>query len=113
MALIEVRDYHFAPDRMGDYRTWAVEAGEYLRSRWDVSGFWLDSGVPTRIMGADPMELRHGHANVTWVIRWPDIDARERAWEALWEDPEWNDLWERHPGFNGYLHMSVRFLEEV
>ena len=38
MALIEVRDYHYDPDRMDDYRRWAAEAGPWLRQRWNMSG---------------------------------------------------------------------------
>lgn len=54
-----------------------------------------------------------GSANVSSKIRWRDLEEREKEWEALWEDPEWNDLWSRHPGFEGYLQLSVRFLDEV
>jgi hypothetical protein len=113
MALIELRDYHYRPDRLDIYRDWATEAGSFLRDRWEVSGFWVDSGEPARISGADPMELPHGPANVSWMIRWNDLDEREAAWEALWEDDDWNAIWARHPGFDDYLQLSVRFLEEV
>lgn len=113
MALIELRDYHYRPDRLEEYREWAVEAGAFLRDRLDASGFWIDSGEPARIFGSDPMEPKHGPANVSWMIRWTDLDEREAAWEELWEDPEWNEIWSRHPGFEDYLQLSVRFLEEV
>ncbi len=81
MAVIEVRDYHYEPDRMEAYRVWAEEAGVFLRDRWDMSGFWLDSGEPARISGSDPMSPRHGSANVTWVLHWDDMAEREAAWE--------------------------------
>lgn len=111
--LIEVRDYHYRPDRMAEYRVWAEEAGRFLRARWDVSGFWLDSGEPGQMMGSDPVESPHGPANVTWVIRWSDMETRQSEWDSLWEDAEWKALWDRHPGFDGYLQLSVRFLEEA
>ena len=113
MALIELRDYHYLPDRLDEYREWAVEAGAFLRDRWDVSGFWIDSGEPVRVFGSDPMEPKHGPANVSWVIRWADLEQREAAWDELWEDDDWNAIWARHPGFDDYLQLSVRFLEEV
>lgn len=113
MALIELRDYHYRPDRLDEYRLWAVEAGEFLRNRWDVSGFWIDSGEPGRIFGSDPMDSRHGAPNVSWMIRWDDLEQREAAWDELWEDSEWDEIWSRHPGFDDYLQLSVRFLEEV
>lgn len=84
-----------------------------LQPRMDLVGWWLDSGEEPRIMGSEPMELPHGSANVTWMIRWESIEERERRWDELWEDQEWLDVWERHPGFDGYLHMSVRFMNPV
>lgn len=113
MAVIEVRDYHYDQERMDRYRTWAIEAGSYLRELWDMSGFWLDSGEAPRLTGSDPREHPHGAANVTWVIRWDSMAQRETAWDDLWKEPEWADIWSRHPGFDGYLQLSVRFLEEV
>lgn len=113
MALIEVRDYHYRPDRMDEYRVWAGDAGPFLRERWEMSGFWVDSGEAPIIMGSSPMEPEHGWANVTWVLKWRDMEERTTAWEELWEDPEWQAIWDRHPGFDGYLQLAVRFLEEV
>ena len=43
----------------------------------------------------------------------PDRERRDAAWDALWEDDDWNELWGRHPGFEGYRQLSVRFLDEV
>jgi hypothetical protein len=113
MGLIEVRDYHYDPDRMDEYREWAAQAGPWLRDRFDMSGFWIDSGEEGQLFGADPQPSPHGPANVTWIIRWADRVEREAAWERLWEDPEWNALWDLHPGFEGYRQLSVRFLDEV
>lgn len=108
--MIEVRDYHYDPARMDEYRAWAVEAGAFLRRRWQVDGFWVDTGTEPVVMGSDP-QLPLGPANVTWVIRWDDRAQRDAAWDALWEDPAWNELWDRHPGFDGYRQLLVRFLQ--
>ncbi|MGH8946920.1 MAG: hypothetical protein ACRDVL_12330 [Acidimicrobiia bacterium] len=113
MGLIEVRDYHYDESRLDAYRIWATEAGEFLRNRWDMSGFWIDSGEPARISGSDPMDPEHGSANVTWVLRWQNLEEREAAWDDLWKDQAWERIWSRHPGYDGYLQLSVRFLDEV
>lgn len=114
MALIEVRDYHYDPERIDAYWAWAAQAGPWLRQRWDVSGFWIAAGDDdARLFGADPRPSPHGPANVTWTIRWRDRAERDAAWDDLWADDSWNDLWARHPGFDGYRQLSVRFLEEV
>ncbi len=111
--IYEIRDYHYEPDRLDQYRVWAQEAVEFLGERFELLGWWLDAGIPERIMGSDPMEPKHGPANVTWILVWEDMEHREREWEALWEDPAWMETWGRHPGFEGYLHMSVRFMDRV
>jgi hypothetical protein len=108
--IFEIRDYHYKPDRMDEYREWAHDAALVLGERLDVLGFWVDDGIPAEVTGSDPMDLRHGPANVTRMIRWDSMEHRERGWDALWQDPVWNETWARHPGFEGYLHMSVRFL---
>lgn len=55
MAVIEVRDYHYDQERMDRYRTWAIEAGSYLRELWDMSGFWLElgGGAPSDRLGSE------------------------------------------------------------
>ena len=113
MVLIEVRDYHYDPDRMDEYRVWAAQAGPWLRDRWDISGFWVDFGEEGQLFGSDPRPSAHGPANVTWIIKWRDRVERDAACDELWRDDDWNQLWERHPGFEGYRQLSVRFLEQV
>ena len=112
-SIFEIRDYHHDPDQWADYKAWAHEAAQILHDRLDVLGYWLDADIPTRILGSDPFELPHGHANVTWIVRWDSMEQRESRWEELWEDDEWKACADRHPGFDGYLNMSVRFLKEA
>jgi len=110
--LYEFRDYHYEGD-FDAYRDWWKEGLGVLGARMDVLGVWFDSGIPARISGANPMQLRHGSANVTWVIRWDDLAQRDAVWDALQVDPEWIACAERHPGFDGYQHMAVRFLDQL
>lgn len=112
-SLYEIRDYHYQRDRMDAYRTWTEQALAVLQPKMDVVGWWIDAGEEPRIMGSEPMDLPHGSANVTWMIRWDSIEQREERWDALWEEQDWLDVWEKHPGFDGYLHMSVRFMDQV
>lgn len=110
--IYEFRDYHYVGD-LEAYKEWWKEGIEVLGARMDIQGLWFDSGIPARIGGIDSMPLPHGSANVTWVIRWDSIEQRDAIWNALQEDDEWIACAERHPGFDGYRHMSVRFLEEA
>ena len=109
----EVRDYHYRSERIDAYRDWAALATGILGDRMDLVGFWVDVGIPGEVMGSDPMDLAHGPANVTWIIRWENMEQRETVWDALWEDREWSEVWAVHPGFDDYLHMSVRFLADA
>ena len=109
----EIRDYHYRSGRMDAYRDWARLATKVLGDRMDLVGFWVDVGIPGNVMGSDPMDLTHGPPNVTWIIRWENMEQRETVWDALWEDPEWSAVWADHPGYDDYLHMSVRFLTEA
>lgn len=107
--IYEFRDYHYAGD-MDDYRRWWEEALPIFQQRFDVLGLWFDSGEPARIGGSSPMDLEHGSANVTWILRWPSVADRDRLWDDLWSDEHWLDCWSRHPGPDDYLQLSSRFL---
>jgi hypothetical protein len=110
--LYEFRDYHYDGD-FDAYKEWWVEGIEVLGARMEILGVWFDSGIPARIGGVDPMPLPHGSANVSWIIRWDDLAQRDTTWDALQVDAEWIACAERHPGFDRYRHMSVRFLEKA
>ena len=111
--IYEIRDYHYDVTRLSAYKEWSREAVAVLDDLLDLVGWWVNAGEPPRIMGSDPFELPYGSANITWMIRWDSMEQRERIWESLWEDEGWKACWERHPGFDGYLNMSVRFMEIV
>ncbi len=111
--LWEFRDYHYRRDLWDEYREWTGEAMRILRDRFDIAGFWFDSGDEPKLGGSSPMELPLGSANVTWVIRWDDMDHHDRGWAELWEDEEWTAHWAIHPDSDGYLHTSGRFMREA
>ena len=74
-------------------------------------GFWLDNGETPEIGGTDPMELKHGTANVTWIIRWESMETRTQ--KNIFGSEGWQEIWSRHPDSSGYLHVEVRFAEAV
>ena len=58
---VEIRNYHYDPDKFEAYRNWAVdEAVPFLKANLDLVGFWLDNGEKPEIDGRDPMSLKHG-----------------------------------------------------
>ena len=42
--IYEIRDYHYRPDIIDKYKTWAEAAVVVLRDKLDVVGFWIDEG---------------------------------------------------------------------
>ncbi len=108
--LFEIRNYHFAPEKLGDYQQWAEQhAIPHLSKVFDVVGFWIDAGELPEVSGSSPIESSIGHANVTWIIRWPDKASRDQAWQQLRDTTAWQEVTNAHPDRNAYRQIEVRF----
>ena len=112
--MIEIRSYHYDPDKFEAYKKWAVEeAVPFLKANLDLVGFWLDNGTPAEVSGSRPMDMELGSANITWAIRWDSTEARQKGFDEVLGGDGWQAIWARHPDANGYLQMEARFTEEV
>ena len=111
--IFEIRNYYFEPTRLADYRRWAEgRALEYLRAHLDVVGFWITGDVQGEIRGAPMDEL--GSSNVTWIIRWPDIETRHETMAAVLSADEWRTIFaDGHPGREHYLRTEIKYAEEL
>jgi hypothetical protein len=110
-VLFEVRDHRYRQDLWDACLEWADEAAVILRDRFDIVGSGFDAGRPGHLHGSAPVDHPLGPPNVNWIIRWESMEHRDRGWDALLSDPEWTDLWSRHPDADGYLTVAVRFME--
>jgi hypothetical protein len=111
-VIYEVRDYHYRPDLIDAYERWAVDAVVVLRRKLDVVGFWVDAGKHApEVRGSRPFQSPIGHANVTWVIRWPSKAARDEAMKTAFAGPDWQAVWAKHPDPDGYLQIASRFMD--
>lgn len=112
-GIYEVRTYHFDPARFEEYAE--VARGEYiryLREHLDIAGFWIDSGIPAEVRGAEQDEL--GPGNVTWVIRWASKAERDEKLPQVLGTPEWGEIFADIPGGGAsYLRIEVRFMEAL
>ncbi len=114
MSMFEIRSYHYDPTKFEAYKEWAIEeAVPFLKANLDIVGFWIDNGEEPEIGGSDPMELKHGSANVTWVIRWDSKEARDKGFQEVFYGEGWQDVWSRHPDADGYLQMEAKFADEL
>jgi hypothetical protein len=111
--IYEVRNYHFKPELLADYKAWAKDkAIPYLSGVVDVVGFWVNSDAPPEVGGA-PLDAL-GSANVTWVIRWPDLASRNVGWPKATSGPEWEAVFAQVPGGGAsYLRVEAKFAEAL
>ncbi|MDE2945392.1 MAG: hypothetical protein OXT63_14475 [Gemmatimonadota bacterium] len=112
-AIYEIRNYHFDPARFEEYSE--VAKGEYiryLRKHLDIVGFWIESGIPAEVRGAEQDEL--GPANVTWVIRWASKEQRDEKLPQVLGTPEWREIFAEVPGGGAsYFRIESRFMESL
>ena len=112
--MFEIRNYHYDPAKWEAYKEWAInDAVPFLKANLDIVGFWIDNGDAPEIGGSDPMELKLGSANVTWVIRWASMEARDEGHKKVFLGEGWQEVWARHPDANGYLQMEAKFADEL
>ena len=111
---VEIRNYHYDPEKFDAYREWARElAVPFLKNNLDLVGFWLDNGEDPEIAGRDPMTLKHGSANVTWIIRWESMTHRTEGHRLVFQSEGWREIWSKHPDPGGYLQLEARFASPV
>ncbi len=111
--IYEIRNYHFNPELFEQYKVWAKQhALAYLTRELDLVGFWTNLDLPTEVHGS-PMDTM-GSANITWIIRWPDMATRNAEFEAKLSTPEWLDTFAKVPGGRSSYHrMEVKFSESL
>ena len=112
--MYEIRDYHYRPDIIGQYKAWAEDALVVLRDKLDVVGFWIDEGqIEPEISGPDIIDSPIGSANVTWIIRWADKETRDATMRTAFSGEAWDAVMAKHPDPDGYRQISSRFMQEM
>ena len=72
-----------------------------------------DGGFDAEMSGSNPAAPVNGQPNVCWIIRWPSKAVRDEQFGAIMSQPEWRDIWKKHPNSNAYLQMNVRFMQRI
>ena len=112
--MFEIRQYHYDLTKFDLYKNWAnKEAVPHLKTKLDLVGFRMDNGKKPDLKGSDPIQHKHGAANITWIIRWDSMNARNQGHATIFKSKEWRDIWANHPDANGYLQMAVKFAEQA
>ncbi len=113
--MIEIRNYHFDPERFDEYKPWAKSLAEpCLRRHMDLIGFWLTNDEPVVRKGPRVPDNMTPPSNITWAIRWDDMAHRERGWAELHADPEWVEAFSTVPGGkDSYFTTQRKFADEL
>ncbi len=110
--IFEIRNYHYEPDLMADYKVWANElALPYIREHLDLAGIWVNIDEPALINGKPQDDL--GPATVTWIIRWDDIETRHEVMGKVFANDEWSAIMQRNPGQENYHRTEAKFAEAL
>jgi hypothetical protein len=110
--IFEIRNYHFEPSLMPEYKQWAVaRALPYIREHFDVVGFWVNTDETPEVSGKalDPL----GSATVTWIIRWEDMTKRHEVMGKAFRTPEWQEIMTHNPGVEHYRRIEAKFAEQL
>jgi hypothetical protein len=111
--IYEIRNYHFEPTLLGEYEEWVTKhAMPYMREHLDLVGFWMNVDEPAQVTGKPLDEL--GSATVTWIIRWDDLETRNRVMsEVFASSEEWAEITKAHPGREHYHRIEARFAKAL
>lgn len=111
--IYEIRNYHFNPELLSQYKDWAkTKAVPHLSRELDVLGFWVNNDAAPEVLGEPQDKL--GVATVTWIIRWRDLDQRNAVLPRVLASPEWNAIFAHVPGGRGsYRRIENKFAESL
>ena len=110
--IYEIRNYHYEPSLMTEYRAWATDlALPYIREHLDLVGFWVNIDEPAQVGGKALDEL--GSATVTWIIRWPDVASRHDTMGKVFASDDWQAIMARNPGQQNYHRTEAKFAEAL
>ena len=114
MAYIyEIRDYTIEPEWFPAYKEWAKLVVPWLKENMDEIDFWIDDGLDCDTGGSDPRQPPHGQPNVCWIIRWSSREERDEKWAEVQANPEFQEIWSKHPNENAYLIWNARFMRSI
>ncbi len=108
----EIRNYHYEPKRMAEYKAWASDlAVPYIREQVDLVGFWVNIDEPPIVNGRALDEL--GSATVTWIIRWDDMEQRKSVMGKTFGSAAWREIMAHNPGRENYHRQEAKFAENL
>ena len=64
--------------------------------------------------GSQPRDECNTPANLTWILRWKDMEHRDKAQADIAKTKEWEELFSTVPGgTKSYLRTEAKFAEAI
>ncbi|NOX50010.1 MAG: hypothetical protein GXP16_05665 [Gammaproteobacteria bacterium] len=116
--LYEIRNYHFDPARLPQYKQWAnSKALPFLQRELDLVGFWVNTDSPPQVLEAETNNIAQDElksANITWIIRWSNRETRDETMARVFSGEEWKGIFSTVPGgLASYFRREAKFTESL
>ena len=85
----------------------------YGKERIEIVDFWVSRGDEAIVEGTNPIVSPNGQPNVTWVAKYDSREDRDTFFANLDVDPEWEEVWSKHPNPDAYIHSNARFFSSI
>ncbi len=112
--IYEIRDYTIEKEFFDAYVYWAENHFmPYGNERIEIIDFWVSRGDEAIVEGTNPIVSPNGQPNVTWVAKYNSREDRDAFFANLDVDPEWEEVWSKHPNPDAYIHSNARFFSSI
>ena len=112
--IYEIRDYTIEKRWFRKYVYWAENYFiPYAKDRIDLIDFWVYSDLDAEVSGKNPFKSPNVQPNITWVAKFENMVERNNFYENLDNNPEWDEIWNKHPNPDAYIHKNSRFFESI
>ena len=112
--IYEIRDYTIEEQWFEKYVFWAKNYFmPYAKEKIDIIDFWVYTGLDAEVKGQNPIVSTNGQPNITWVAKYENKMERDKFFESLETDPEWDKVWSKHPNPDAYIQENARFFKSI
>ena len=107
--IYEIRDYTIEEQWFEKYVFWAKNYFmPYAKEKIDIIDFWVYVGLDAEVEGQNPIVSPNGQPNITWVAKYENKLERDKFFESLETDPEWDKVWSKV-----YIQENLHFLSQL
>ena len=83
------------------------------KKRINVIDFWVYNGIGAEIEGKNPIVSPNGQPNIATFAEYENKEERDKFFESIENDPEWKNVWVKHPNPDTFFHKNARFFKSI